>query len=148
MDDFQSTLPMILHRALADVLPPFREIFQRHDLTDQQWRVLRALLATDRLTVAGLAEATVLPAPSLVGILDRLEKRGFVIRTRSDSDRRLVHAAVTDAGRALYARVEPDILAIHHRLHNAATAQEWAEITRILTKLTAAAQMPLPTAAE
>lgn len=148
MDDFQATLPMILHRALADVLPPFREIFQRHDLTDQQWRVLRALLATDQLKVAELAEATVLPAPSLVGILDRLEKRGLVARLRSDRDRRQVFAHATPAGRALYAKVEPEIMAIHTRMHNAASPQDWAEMTRILTKLTQAAQMPLQTAAE
>ncbi len=32
-------------------------------------------------------------------IIDRLEKRGYVARTRSDSDKRVVHTLLTEAGR-------------------------------------------------
>jgi homoprotocatechuate degradation regulator HpaR len=134
---FQQSLPMLLHRTLASVMPPFREIFADHDLTDQQWRVLRALWEADRLSFADLARITVLPAPSLVGILDRLEARGLVARTRSDRDRRSVTVAATGSGRALYAAVEPRIQAIHAELRARASEQDWAMLEAILMKIAA-----------
>ncbi|MEM7058549.1 MAG: MarR family transcriptional regulator [Pseudomonadota bacterium] len=132
---FSRSLPLLLHRTMQAVMPPFREIFADHDLTDQQWRVLRAMWELDRLSMVDLAAATVLPAPSLVGIVDRLEKRGLVSRIRSESDRRLVYLVATDQGRALYADVEPRISAIHDDLRARATNDEWAELDRILTKI-------------
>ena len=132
---FSRTLPTMLHRTMQAVMPPFREIFADHDLTDQQWRVLRALWESQRLSMVDLATVAVLPPPSLVGIVDRLEKRGLVSRIRSETDRRLVYLAATEEGRALYRQVEPRILRIHDDLRGRATEREWAELERILTKI-------------
>lgn len=132
---FSRSLPILLHRTMHAVMPPFREIFADHDLTDQQWRVLRALWEFDRLSMVDLAAQTVLPSPSLVGIVDRLEKRGLVSRIRSETDRRLVYLVATDQGRALHAEIEPRINAIHDDLRARATETEWSELNRILTKI-------------
>lgn len=132
---FSRSLPILLHRTMHAVMPPFREIFADHDLTDQQWRVLRALWEADCLSMVDLAAATVLPSPSLVGIVDRLEKRGLVNRIRSETDRRLVYLVATDQGRALHAEIEPRINAIHDNLRARASEAEWSELDRILTKI-------------
>lgn len=148
MAAFERSLPMVLHRTLSAVMPPFREIFQRHDLTDQQWRVLRALWESGRLSIAQLASVTVLPAPSLVGILDRLERRGLVARIRSVEDRRLVHVAPTEAGRALYRQVLPEITEIHARLRARVTDAEWDQMERILGKIASGLAAPRAQAGE
>ena len=135
---FSRSLPILLHRTMHAVMPPYREIFADHDLTDQQWRVLRALWEFDRLSMVDLAAQTVLPPPSLVGIVDRLEKRGLVSRIRSETDRRLVYLTATEQGRALHAEVEPRIDAIQEDLRARATEAEWAELDRILSKIATA----------
>ena len=42
---FDQSLPMILHRTLDAVMPDYRELFARYNLTEQQWRVLEEGLA-------------------------------------------------------------------------------------------------------
>ncbi|MDG1294271.1 MAG: hypothetical protein P8P24_03185 [Planktomarina sp.] len=50
MPKFLDSLPMILNRSLDRVMPSYRRLFQANDLTDQQWRVLRALWEQQHLT--------------------------------------------------------------------------------------------------
>ena len=88
--DFSQSLPMMLYRTLDAVMPRFRRIFNQFGLTEQQWRVLRVLIDEPELVVRDLAALTLIPPPSLVGVLDRLEKNGLVRRRRSDRDRRRV----------------------------------------------------------
>jgi len=52
MPKFLDSLPMILSRSLDRVMPSYRRLFQANDLTDQQWRVLRALWEKQHLTSA------------------------------------------------------------------------------------------------
>ena len=101
MPKFTDSLPMLLSRALDKVMPHYRSLFQAYDLTNQQWRVLRALWDQKHLTSAEISQITILPTPSLVGILDRLEKKGLIGRLRSIEDRRHVHIIFTQAGRDL-----------------------------------------------
>ena len=73
---FDRSLPMILNRALDAIMPPYRDLFSRYDLTEQQWRVLRVVWSSDKYKSVDLASHTLLATASLVGILDRLEKKG------------------------------------------------------------------------
>ena len=91
IDQFTRSLPMMLYRTLDAVMPRFRSIFNEFGLTEQQWRVLRVLWETDHTTIMALSEATLLPAPSLIGIVDRLERDGLVNRQRSEVDLSLIH---------------------------------------------------------
>ena len=135
MPKFLDSLPMILSRTLDEVMPVYRALFQKHAITDQQWRVMRALWEQKHLTSKQISEITLLPSPSLVGILDRLEKKGFVGRLRSVEDRRLVYIVPTQAGRKLQELMLPKIEQIHDRFMHQVTPDEWAELNRILDKL-------------
>ena len=135
MPKFLDSLPMILSRTLDGVMPVYRALFQEHAITDQQWRVMRALWEQKHLTSKQISEITLLPSPSLVGILDRLEKKGFVGRLRSIEDRRLVYIVPTQAGRKLQELMLPKIEQIHDRFMHQVTPDEWGELNRILDKL-------------
>ena len=135
MPKFLDSLPMILSRTLDGVMPVYRALFQEHAITDQQWRVMRALWEQKHLTSKQISEITLLPSPSLVGILDRLEKKGFVGRLRSIEDRRLVYIVPTQAGRNLQELMLPKIEQIHDRFMHQVTPDEWGELNRILDKL-------------
>ena len=135
MPKFLDSLPMILSRSLDRVMPSYRRLFQANYLTDQQWRVLRALWEKQHLTSAQISQITLLPPPSLVGILDRLEKKNLIGRLRSTEDRRHVHIVPTPKGRALMAHMMPMVDRIHDDFMQRVTAAEWAEFNRILDKL-------------
>ncbi|MFD0917389.1 MarR family winged helix-turn-helix transcriptional regulator [Pseudahrensia aquimaris] len=142
MTSFDRSLPMILNRALDDIMPDYRELFARYDLTEQQWRILRVLWSEMRVTSADLSRRTLLPAPSLVGIIDRLEKKGFVSRVRSVEDRRAVYIVPTAKGRALEDEVTPHVAQIDARLRNTVSPEDWQHMENTLRKIAAAAAAP------
>lgn len=137
MPAFRDTLPMILNITLDGVMPVYRELFARHGLTEQQWRCLRVLWDEGAVTTTHLSRQTLLPAPSLVGILDRLEKKGLVARRRSDSDRRKVHVQATTQGRALHQAVMPALERVHARVTGAVGPAEWTALRETLSTITA-----------
>jgi MarR family transcriptional regulator for hemolysin len=68
-------------RALNEELAP-------HGITFPQWQVLGWLALEGELTQAQLAERLRIEAPTLTGILDRMERAGWIARTVSPTDRR------------------------------------------------------------
>jgi len=109
MQDFSHSLPMLLYRALHVVMPRFRAIFAEHGLTEPQWRVLRVLWEHQEVAFRDLADTTLIPAPSLVGVVDRLHANGLVERRRSATDRRNVYVFATATGHALETAVMPAV---------------------------------------
>ena len=101
MRGFDRSLPMVLLRAREAAIGLFRPMFADNDLTEQQWRVLRAL-ASDRapMDAGQLADMTFLLAPSLSRILSTLESRSLVTRTTPEADRRRSIISLSEAGRA------------------------------------------------
>jgi len=133
--NFTQSLPMMLYRALDVVMPRFRVIFKEFGLTEQQWRVLRILWEQESITLGFLAEVTLIPAPSLVGILDRLADQGLVLRVRSDSDRRSVLISATDEGKKLHLKVKPKVEKAYAQLQELIGSKEWQIIIDNLEKV-------------
>src|SRR3954463_7100586 len=80
MRDFSRSLPMSLLRAREAVMRQFRPSLREHGLTEQQWRLLRALAALDAAEVGALARTASRLAPSLSRILRDLEARSLIER--------------------------------------------------------------------
>lgn len=86
---------------------------QRVGLTSQHYQVLLALKAASSkgpLKVGELAAELLLRHHSTVELIDRLESRGLVRRTRSTDDRRKVELRLTAKGESVIAR----LAATHH----------------------------------
>jgi len=133
--DFTTSLPMLLNRSLDAIMPPYRDLFQEFGVTEQQWRVLRVLWEQKHLTSAQISILTLLPSPSLVGILDRLEKKELVKRLRSSSDRREINITITDKGRELQSDVMPKVKKIQDQIKAILTDPEWRELSKSLKKI-------------
>jgi len=109
MRPFNASLPMALLSAREVAMRFFRPLLADHDLTEQQWRVLRALSAADEPLDAGaLAETTCLLPPSLSRILDHLEGIDFVTRGADPNDQRRALLSLSGAGRAKVREVAPE----------------------------------------
>ena len=116
---------MMLYSALDAVMPRFRKIFKKFGLTEQQWRVLRVLWEIDSVALQALADITLIPAPSLVGIIDRLETSDLVERRRSKSDRRVVYIHATTTGQELERQVQPQVDRLYAELQASIDPRLW-----------------------
>jgi len=126
--NFSRSLPMMLYRALDAVMPRFRLIFNEFGLTEQQWRVLRVLWEEEEIAFRSLSDITLIPAPSLVGVIDRLAKQGLVGRHRSEKDRRNVFVYATDEGKELHRRVRPRVDAAYAELRGSIDERDWNQL--------------------
>jgi len=99
---------MALLRAREAIMRRFRPILGDHDVTEQQWRVLRALDdAHDPISVGDVAERTFLLGPSLSRMLVALDERGLITRSTDRADARRSQVAISPAGRRLVAAIAP-----------------------------------------
>lgn len=110
-----------LMRRVADVLKPA-------DLSATQYNVLRILRGAvpDGLACGEISERMVTRDPDITRLLDRLEKRGLVARSREKADRRVVTARITDAGLELLKKLDETVLRLHKAMlgHLDAKSQE------------------------
>lgn len=112
-------LPLLLLRSREAVLARFRPLLQAHGLTEQQWRIVRALHELGDLEPRQIVEACCISSPSLAGVLQRMDQLGLVARTRHDSDQRRLIVSLTPRSRALVARMAPLIEARYRELEAA-----------------------------
>ena len=101
MRGFSQSLPMALLRARESVMKRFRPALRERGVTEQQWRILRALAHGGPLEVTALAEATFLLPPSLSRILPDLESRKLIARRQLPRDQRRAVISVAPAGLSL-----------------------------------------------
>lgn len=135
---FARSLPMALLRARESVMRGFRAVIREHGLSEQQWRVIRALREAERLEIGELAERTYILKPSLTRILRDMGARGIVSRAAVAGDQRKAHVALTAKGRALFDRIAPDSENEYRRIEKLIGAAETAELYRLLNRLGAA----------
>lgn len=118
--DVSRSLPMALLRTREAFMRHFRQPLRDVDLTEQQWRVLRALAAVPEIDATGLAAATLLLAPSLTRILRDLEERRLILRRADPDDLRASLISLSPQGRAVLdeaaQRAEPIYRALVERL--------------------------------
>ena len=137
IEQFSRSLPMVLYRTLDAVMPRFRKIFNEFGLTEQQWRVLRVLWDEQALTLNRLAALTLIPPPSLVGIVDRMERAELVSRQRSEADRRKVNVVLTSQGVALEDEIMPRVASAYAELRQSVDPETWERVIEGLNKITA-----------
>ena len=140
IEQFSQSLPMVLYRTLDAVMPRFRKIFNEFGLTEQQWRVLRVLWDEQALTLNRLAALTLIPAPSLVGIIDRMERDQLVNRQRSEADRRKVNVVLTSQGAALEDEIMPRVASAYADLKQSVDAETWERVLEGLSAIAAGRQ--------
>ena len=107
MRDFKHSLPMELMRAREATMAWFRPMLRDHGLTEQQWRVIRALSETNGIDAGELASRSFLLAPSLTRILQHLESESLINRKQDASDNRKAIVALSAKGRRLFEKVAP-----------------------------------------
>lgn len=114
-----------------------RDTHRPDALSHAQYQVLFELLRRGELPAGELAaEADVSPA-SMTQMLDRLADAGLVERVRSETDRRVVGARLTDAGRAVCEERRAALEPLWREMLAGFTARELHTAAAVLDRLTA-----------
>ena len=143
----------VLTRQASAALEAWARLLRSHAATR---RALNAQLVTDHgLTISGyeallllahaeegrlrrvdLADHLLLTASGVTRLLDGLEEAGFVERASCDSDRRIVYAVLTDAGRAqLEAASETHIAGVREVFEQRFSEAELGQLAELLSRL-------------
>jgi homoprotocatechuate degradation regulator HpaR len=132
MRDFSRSLPMSLLRAREAVMRQFRPSLRHHGLTEQQWRILRALAAVETIEVTELARTAFLLGPSLSRILRDLEARDLIERRVAEADQRRGVLSISAKGLKLMEAVAPSSEAIYAAITKRYGARKLAELQDML----------------
>jgi DNA-binding MarR family transcriptional regulator len=127
-----------LRRIIRAVALHSRRLLEEHGLTAPQLAALQALAQSETLSARELAQMLHLSQPTITGILDRLEGRDLITRSRSGADRRALEISVTDSGREALKSAPP--LLQQRFAEELAKLQSW-EQTLILATLQRVAAM-------
>lgn len=132
MRDFSRSLPMSLLRAREAVMRQFRPSLRRHGITEQQWRILRALAAVETIEVTELARTAFLLGPSLSRILRDLEARHLIERRVAEADLRRAELSISAKGLKLIEAVAPSSETIYAAITKRYGARKLAELQEML----------------
>ncbi|MBC7542710.1 MAG: MarR family transcriptional regulator [Candidatus Sericytochromatia bacterium] len=132
-----SLLPVLRHLVLAQsqVARMGNRFVETHGLTMPQFDVVATLGDTPGLTCKELSEQSLTTKGSLLPLLDRLEAKAWVRRSKGEKDSRQTIVSLTDAGQALYQAVFPAFVDVMNQKLALLTPEERDELVRLLKKL-------------
>ena len=113
----------------------FSRLFKEAGISAPLYNVLRILRGEGKpLPCLEVASRMVTRLPDITRLVDRLEQKGYVTRTRTEADRRVVLLEITESGRALLAGLDPAVTDVHKRQLGHLSASERSELNRLLVK--------------
>jgi len=96
--DYQNSIGFVINRigkSLINIID--QELRRKFSITFGQWKVLIIIANSDQnITQKDIADKLALEGPTLIPILDKLEKDGFVIRKNDPKDRRINRIYLTE----------------------------------------------------
>lgn len=82
-------LPFLLLKAREGLMAQFRPILNKYNLTEQQWRIICALVEYGDLEPRQLCHHCIILSPSMAGILKRMEEADLIQKIPMEDQRRI-----------------------------------------------------------
>ncbi len=86
--DFENSVGYWVFSTTQEIQRAMNDELAAHGITSRQWETLAWVSLTGELSQSELAERMSIEAPTLVGVLDRMERDGWIQRVPAESDRR------------------------------------------------------------
>ncbi len=136
-EELSQTLKLfiVLSRAHKAVHESTNHFFQSNGLNPTEFAVLELLFHKGRQPLQKIGNKILLASGSITYVIDKLEKRGFIIRVSSPSDRRVTFAEITSAGQAFMTELFPEHEKQLHQMMDVLTADEKDQMIVLLKKL-------------
>ena len=143
MDPSSCQAFLTLIKTTDDVWRIINQHFADHGIAQGRFLVLMLLMEKSEVdypcpsTPAEIADMASVSRATVTGLLDTLEKDGFISRTPDENDRRVTTISITDAGRDFMANILPPHFRILNHIMKPLTAKERSTFVDILTKISA-----------
>lgn len=133
MNYLMETLPVLLQKAKEVSVAQVRQTLAIHQLTEQQWRVIRASYENGEMNAQELAKKSAILGPSLSRILNRLESDGILLRRTSEGDLRELTIKLSTSGKRLHNKVQPGLSKHYDALAEKLGSRKSKQLTDLLT---------------
>ncbi|MFC0180160.1 homoprotocatechuate degradation operon regulator HpaR [Thorsellia kenyensis] len=90
MKNQHRNVPLLLLRTREALMGYFRPVLNKHQLTEQQWRIVRSLHESKELEPHELCQKCCILSPSMAGILKRMQELDLIVKVSSPTDKRRV----------------------------------------------------------
>ena len=97
----QNQLCFPLYAASREVIKQYRPHLDALDLTYTQYIAMMVFWEEQKLSVKELGKKLFLDSGTLTPVLKSLEAKGYVVRSRSKADERVLEVEITESGKAL-----------------------------------------------
>ena len=129
-------MPGHLIRRLQQVaVSLFLEEAAEFDITPVQYAALKAIKTYPGLDQAALAGVIAYDRATIGGVIDRLEGKGLVRRTLSETDRRVRRLVVEPEGERLLESLDPAVERVQQRMLSPLDPEERRTFSQLLAKL-------------
>lgn len=117
----------------------FADLFARAGVTFQQYNVLRILRGAmpEGLPTLDIGDRMIERTPGVTRIVDRLERKGWVSRTRDTGDRRRVYCCISAEGLDLLASLDPAVNEIDSGIFEGVADADVKRLAELLDELRA-----------
>jgi homoprotocatechuate degradation regulator HpaR len=136
-------LPQRLLKARDSLMAHFRPILNHFGVTEQQWRILRALDEHGQLEPREICDMCQISSPSMAGILARMENVELIERDRIPGDQRRVIVHLSQKGTRLLSKVGPLIDLQYSYIEQACGKQIFADLLTVLEEFIDLKQNPI-----
>ena len=129
------SLTLTLLQAREAAMSFFRPLLNQHDLTEQQWRVIRLLRQHGELESYQLADLACILRPSMTGVLTRLERDGMVVRRKAPQDQRRVLVNLTEKGQQCFLSMSEGMEANYQKIQEQFGEDKLKQLIDLLNEL-------------
>jgi MarR family 2-MHQ and catechol resistance regulon transcriptional repressor len=126
-------------RAADALLRGSQKLFRPHGLTAAQFNVLNLIARSKSgMSQRELSDKLVVDRSNVTGLLDRMEKAGWVRRDDDPDDRRIYRVSLTIMGRKLWEKANPQYLAAVAEITQGLSGIQISDCVDLLERLTQA----------
>jgi MarR family 2-MHQ and catechol resistance regulon transcriptional repressor len=126
---------IVLSRAHRSITDHVHKFIQQHDLNPTEFAVLELLYHKGHQPLQQIGGKILLASGSITYVIDKLEKKEFLMRVACPNDRRVTYAQITEKGKEMIEGMFPSHEQRIHELMSVLADDEKATLIDLLKKL-------------
>lgn len=133
--DFEESIGYWVCRTSRALEQALNEELTPHGITYRQWQVLCWLAIDGPLTQRELADRLRVEAPTVVGILDSMERRGWIRREAAKGDRRKKRIVPTRQAQSVWNQIATCARRVRARATSGITPEDLETVKRVMRQI-------------
>ena len=136
-DDIQLSLKVlvVLSKSYRSIIDKAVKDIRNYDLSPSEFGILDVLYTKGNVSLQQIGDKLLISSGTMTYNVDKLERKGLLIRIPCSEDRRVIYAQLTDKGRELYKRIFPLHSQSVHRMMNSLGREQKQNLIALLKTL-------------